>query len=253
MLRSVRSPIRTPSFFAERFFAATLLVLTITSSGCVDQQAHLDITRLRQELGEMRAIQADHTSQVSQVQGELRTLSGRIDEIEYAQRQRLGGALSDLQKDVSSLRKRVPPPPIVPSGYLEQDEAGVRGLPDSALTIWNEALALIREGKFADALPRLQETLDVAVQTPASPIVVFWIGVAHDGLADSKRALEAYNDIISKYPKSSRVPQALLRQSSVFVRLDDSKTAKLILKKLVGEFPKSPEAAQARERLQKGL
>jgi TolA-binding protein len=55
--------------------------------------------------------------------------------------------------------------------------------------------------------------------------------------------------VLAKFPKSGRAPLALLRQGSLMIRLGDAKTAKVVFKKLVADYPKSAEASRARERL----
>ena len=68
-------------------------------------------------------------------------------------------------------------------------------------------------------------------------------------MADNGKALAAYHEVVTKYPKHQRAALALYRQALVFIRLKDSKTAGLTLRKLIAEFPGSSEAAQAKEKL----
>ena len=51
------------------------------------------------------------------------------------------------------------------------------------------------------------------------------------------------------FPRSDRVPAALLRQASAFAELGDKIDARVILQKLVSEHPQSPEAAKAKKQL----
>jgi TolA-binding protein len=108
---------------------------------------------------------------------------------------------------------------------------------------------MIREGKFADSVSLLENASEQTQGSDKAGPVLFWLGVAHDGLLDNKGALRAYAESISQYPKSHRAPASLLRQSEVFVRLGDKKTAQLSLRKLIDDYPKSPEVVEARDRL----
>jgi TolA-binding protein len=55
--------------------------------------------------------------------------------------------------------------------------------------------------------------------------------------------------LIKSYPKSPYVPEALLRQASLFLALKDTGSAKLILEKLIKEYPKSDQAQTARKKM----
>ncbi|MCB0321217.1 MAG: tetratricopeptide repeat protein, partial [Bdellovibrionales bacterium] len=152
---------------------------------------------------------------------------------------------------LTSIRRRVPPPPIVPVLALESDEVLATKLPAEISRLFTNALLRIREGNFAEALPLLSEAEGLSVGRDWAPILVFWSGVAEDGLADLKRALATYHRMVQEYPQHPRSALALLRQASVFVRLHDTDTARLTLRKLLQEFPGTSEAAQAKERLKK--
>jgi TolA-binding protein len=137
----------------------------------------------------------------------------------------------------------------VPVAELESDEGWARNLPAETGRIFLDGLAMLREGKYADAVPLFENAADQSRSNSQAGPVLFWLGVAHDGLLDNKGALRAYAESVSQYPKNHRAPASLLRQSDIFVRLGDKNTAKLSLKKLVEDFPKSPEAVEAKDRL----
>lgn len=217
---------------------------------CADtQKIERDIARLDSTVGDLRNFQAEQTTQLSAMQNQLRALSGRMEELEFAQNQKLGTDLSSLKKDLSTLKKRVPPPAIVPPMALDADEALAGTIPQAVAVPFSDALQKIREGNFAEALPVLRSTLDNPDARPWVPYLLFWVAVCYDGTGDNKSALAAYNELLSQYPQHERAPLCLMREASVFVRLGDSKTANLTLKKLIADFPKSVEASHARERL----
>lgn len=204
---------------------------------------------LQRDIADIRKLQAEQTVQLSSMQDEVSKLSGRMEELEFGQRNRVVGSLDTLQRDLTALQQRVPPPPIVPVNALEQDEASVAGATEEAARRFGEGLAKIRLGQYEQAIPLLQESVNLSYGSDGSSHALFWIGVAGDGLGDNKRSLAAYNELASRFPKSKRAPLALLRLASVFIRLNDSKTAKLTLQKLIAEFPKAAEAAQAKTKL----
>ena len=226
-----------------------LLVALSLSSGCATVGVSKDIDRLERSITDLRALQSEQTDAVSSLESQVRALSGRLEELEFAQNKRFGSDLSALKEDVSSLRRRVPPPAVVPLPELEADEAWASNLSAESAQVFTDALNLLREAKFADALPLLKSVVENAAATPKAAVPLFWQGVAFDGLSDNRGALKAYSEVVARFPKSNRAPSALFRQSGVFVRLGDKKTATLSLRKLLDDYPKSPEAPRAKDKL----
>ena len=219
-------------------------------SGCVPQTKNLEveIARLDRNLGDLRNLQAEQVTELAAVRTELRQLSGRLDEFEHSQSEKLG-SLSAIQGDLSRLNQRIPPPPIVPVAALEEDEAMISDLPVDVGQRFGEGLAKIRSGAFPLAVGPLQEALDLAPTNAWAPNIIFWIGLSGEATGDLKKAAASYLDIVARFPKHNRTRLALLRQGTVFIRLGDKKAASLAFKKLTADFPKSAEAARARERL----
>lgn len=228
--------------------------LLLSLCSCVENTSKFqsDISRLEKTTSDLRSYQAEQTTQIESVRAELRQLTGRIDELEYSQSKKVGSDISDLKRDLSIVKSRVPPPPIVPAAELSDDEDMVRTLPDDISGRFLNGLTKLRDGSFNEAQSFFQEALDVSDsnhQGQWSPSLIFWLGVSADGLGDNKGALQRYHAVVSRFPKHPRAPLALLREGSVFIRLRDSTTAKLTFKKLMAEYPKSPLAAVAKERL----
>lgn len=65
-------------------------------------------------------------------------------------------------------------------------------------------------------------------------------------------AIIQYEEVLKKYPKSKVLPEALLKQGLSFIQLGGEQnigTSKLIFKQLMNKYPKSKEAALAKEKL----
>ncbi len=219
------------------------------ATGCVDNKLRMDVQRLSSDLEDSRAFQAEQTTKLSTLETDVRRISGRLDELEFQQNQKLGTALNSLKSDLTSLKRRVPPPPIVPVPELEADEAALESLPPELAAPMNDAFIALREGGFDRALQTLDDAMGLAIDTEWAPMVLFWKGVAMEGKNNPRGALEFYLAITTQHSKSERAAAALLRQGSVLIRIGDKKTARLVFNKLIADFPKSAEAARARDRL----
>ncbi len=80
----------------------------------------------------------------------------------------------------------------------------------------------------------------------------FWIAETYYGEGTYGSAILAYDDVLRKYPKSTKVPDAMLKQGMAFIKLDDPLSAKGAFTEVVTKHPKSKAADQARKKL-KGL
>lgn len=227
-----------------RFLVTLLLILSF--SGCASSQK---IVRLERRLEDLSEIQREQRADLEALDGQLKLIEGRLEQLELGTHKSLGADLTALQADVSSLRRRVPPPAAVPVAELEEDEVWANTLPAETAQIFVDALAALRDGRFEDALPLLQRAAEEADSGDKAGMVLFWQGVAYDGLRDNKGALRSYSEVVGRFPKSKRAPTSLLRQADVLLRLDDKATARDSLKKLVKDYPKSSEAALAKDRL----
>jgi TolA-binding protein len=216
---------------------------------CSTQELSDKIAKLERNVTDLRSYQAEQTDTINAMDSQLKIVSGRLEEIEFSQNKRLGTDLSSLRDDLSSLKRRVPPPSIVPSSELEVDEVWANSLPAEPAQIFSDSLQRLREGKFTDALPLLQNVVEQLEGSDKAGVALFWQGVAYDGNLDDRGALRSYAEGVSRYPKSPRAPGSLLRQAQVLIRLEDRKAAALTLQKLVADYPRSPEGARAKEQL----
>ncbi len=239
-----RGRLNLPLLFVSVFISVYL-------SACAGQvgRAGDRLGRLERDISDLRSFQAEQTSQINALQENLRALSGRVEQLEYGQERKIGGDLTKLQEDLSSLKRRVPPPPIVPIAELEADESRLSNSENEAGRFLYNALTSLREGKFDSARSMASEAEASGRSTEILPLALFWQGVANEGLGDNKQALKAYYELSSSYPKHTRAALSLYRQGSVLIRLGDSATARLTYQKLMAEYPKSNEAQAAKDRI----
>ena len=64
-----------------------------------------------------------------------------------------------------------------------------------------------------------------------------------------EESILAYQKLIKANSKGSLVPAALFKQALAFIQLKDNGSAKLLLEKIVKEYPKSEQAPTAKKKL----
>ena len=252
----------------SRFFILSALTALCACSS--SQVSRKDITRLENSVNDLRGYQAEQTTQISALQTQIQRLNGRLEELDHSisrrgsmmpqnppygapsyQSDSMGEAQSAPELSAPPRPRASTPPAVVPVNLLEDDELLVRKLPTNVGRTFAEALEKIREGSFRESLPLLQQLVQIGERSEWTPNVLFWLGVTYDGLGEDRNALRAYNDLLVQYPRNKRAAMALSRQATVLARSGDKKTAQLLQKKLLNEYPDSPEAAKAKEDLKR--
>jgi TolA-binding protein len=226
------------------------LLLAFALSGCGVGQLQQRVEKLEKDFDTVRTMSAEQTSDLNALTEELRRLRGMTEEIQYGHKNTVNGELAHLQQNVQDLRRRVPPPALVPVIALESDEIVAQSVSGETGRLFSNGLVFLREGNFASAGTSLQSFYESVVEDPnLAPRALFWQGLAAEGRGDFPNALGYYNELGTRFPRHERAALGLLRQGSVFVRLKDFETAKLSFQKLIATYPGSSEATQAKEKL----
>jgi tol-pal system protein YbgF len=262
-------------FFRAGFFAAA----TALAGGCVsraefervqreqrevramvaDQNVALEALRrrldiLRQELSE-RGARGSGTVPV-QLQQRVNELDARITAIE--QRLALGAAFpspaagSEARSDSGALPPVVATPATRPQSPLEialaREEAAfgsARPDPD-----YREGLNLVRQGQCAQAAVKLREFIRRNPKSDLADNAQYWIGACYFYQKEYGPAARELSDLMLRYPKGDKVPAALLMLADAFAASGETTDAKLVLRKLATEYPRTEEAEQAKQKLQ---
>ena len=77
----------------------------------------------------------------------------------------------------------------------------------------------------------------------------FYVGESYYREKKYKKAIQAYEQVLSTYPGSAKAPAARLHKAYAELALGQRSAGIRDLKDLIGRFPQSPEAAQGRLRL----
>ncbi|HZR79628.1 MAG TPA: tol-pal system protein YbgF [Candidatus Binatia bacterium] len=114
---------------------------------------------------------------------------------------------------------------------------------------YREGLQAYQRGDYPKAVQSLRGFVTKEPKNEAVPSAQYWIGESYFAQRRYNEAILAYNEILVGWPKSDRVPAALLRQASAFAELGDKIDARLILQKLIADHPGTEEAASAKRKL----
>ncbi len=176
------------------------------------------------------------TADLNQLQGEIRTLKALL------------GMKVNLQKDVPAdiLRAKVTglTTTVTPSGSL----AKVTGVPDPE-ELYNSAYTKLNQREYQAARGEFKEFLKLFPQTEYSDNAQFWIGECYYREKRYEEAILEFEEVIKKFPRGNKLPDALLKQAFSFIAINDSNSAKLLLQKLIDQYPASAQAEIAKVKL----
>ena len=79
----------------------------------------------------------------------------------------------------------------------------------------------------------------------------FWIGECYYFEKKYENAILEYEKVAKNYPDGDKVPYALLKQGIAFLNLGDKASAKLILQRVIKDYPNTNQARTAKATLLK--
>jgi tol-pal system protein YbgF len=213
----------------------------------------LDI--LRQEVADVRGSRGG--SVPANVQQRLAELDARLTALEQARA--LGtappapGAVAPAQpgEAVAGVPSTMPTPPRVLTPFeaaLAKEEAALSG--KSGEGEFREALALIRQGQCAQATARLREFIRKNPNSDLADNAQYWIGACYFNQKEYPKAVTELTEVMLRYRKGDKAPAALLMLADAFAATGETTDAKLVLQKILTEYPRTEEAEQARQKLQ---
>lgn len=175
------------------------------------------------------------TSFRQDVEARLNGLDAKIDKVN----KELAAKVEEIAR-ASKEQPRVASPP--PSKKATSSRAAMDAL-------YNNAIQTYEKKQFPAAREQFKAFLTVYPNSELSDNAQFWIGECYYSEKDYEKAIIAYDDVIKKFPKGTKVPSAMLKQALCWLELGDKTFAKSLLKRVVREHPRSEQAKIATQKL----
>jgi len=134
------------------------------------------------------------------------------------------------------------PTPAQPSPQPETPSVDPQKLYDAALSDIRGERYTLAESRFLSFLMQFPKH-DLAGNAQ------YWLGESVYGQGKYELAIKEFEKVLTKYPKSNKVPAAMLKIGFARFELDMNREAMDILNRLIKSHPQSEEADLARERL----
>ena len=114
---------------------------------------------------------------------------------------------------------------------------------------YSNAYSIFKNGNYGLAKEEFRKFLKSFPNTEYSDNAQFWIGECDYFEGRYEEAIVEYEGVIQNYSKGNKVPNAFLKQALSFLKLGDKSSAKLLLQRVIKDYPNTTPARIARKKL----
>lgn len=190
----------------------------------------------------------DSATKVDQVSGQVQALHDAVDELKA----RLAKVSKQLD-DIQAQQQNVPSQPGVTPGTTGGPQGNTQNTPPALPpdTLYNTALADFTAGKNDLAASEFTQFLQVYGNNDLAGNAQFYLGEIDYRKSNFQAAIQDYNKVLDQYPGGNKGAAAQLKKGFALLELGQKDAGVQELRSLISRYPKSPEAIQARDRLNK--
>ncbi len=242
-----------------------LLAPVMALSGCTLMQPKEDPTAARLDDLErrMQAIErvmqnqslVNMTQQVSAVERQGDEIQGRVETLEHnsettADRQRqlyadLDARIQELERSLST-RNTVG---VMEGGTLAPGQLPMPGGSDR--DNYQAAFELLKEGRYEQAGMAFEQFLVAYPDSELADNAQYWLAESHYVTQNFDRALSEFRAVIEVFPRSRKVPDALLKMGYCNYELKSWDDARASLARVQADYPETTAARLAGQRLKR--
>jgi len=222
----------------------------------------------------LRGQTAGQRAEIEMLKENIRTLNGRLEEIEHLQKQRvktleesdskIDGRLVRIEEEAGtyrtykdriarieqylSLEAKEKTGTRTPASPKKDDQKEIpKEITEDEL--YTSALQTYDKGNYSAAREKFQEFMVKYPESDKADNCQFWIGESFYQEKWYEKAILEYQKVLEKYPKGNKVQASLLKQGLSFYNIGDKQNATLVLNELIQKYPKSNEAIVASKKL----
>jgi len=176
--------------------------------------------------------------QVDALNAELRSLRGSMEELQFA----LDGAKEQQRAQYLDLDQRL----RTVEESASRLTAATAAVPEEAYQV---AFEHLKAGRYADARREFEAFLAAHPDHDLAANAQYWLGEVAYVERDYETALAAFGRVLERYPGARKSPDALLKSGYCHYELKHLDRARAVLERVVRDYPGTPAATEASERL----
>ena len=185
--------------------------------------------------------QGDSGGKIDQVSGQIQALNDTLEELR-ARMNKISKQLEDMQSAQQSLGAQQA------QQQAAADAAKNAPPPD---VLYNNALRDYNGGKSDLALQECSDYIKYYPNTEMAGNCYYYQGEIQFRQANYQQAVQSYDEVLQNFPTGTKVASAQLRKGLALIELGKQEDGVSELRRLIQRYPRSPEALQAKGKLQK--
>lgn len=226
-----------------------------------------DIDRLKTDVATLQRQRSDSEILQQKQQASIENRIEALENVSFKKAANEGHENDRLQKELEALRGQIeemqkgmesakPSPAAQPAAPAERAPEGKKGH-------FEWAKDAFEDEKYDLALSRIESFLDRYKEDKTYGVEAYMmkgdaaVALAKNASADAarvdfnKKALSSYQDLLTRFPKSTKIPEALFKVGETMRSMGFAKDAKVFYREIVEneKYAKSPFVKQAKERL----
>jgi tol-pal system protein YbgF len=185
--------------------------------------------------------QQDRSAQVDQISGQIQALNDTMDELKV-RLAKLSKQFEDMQAAQQSLAAQQ-------AQAQQQAQAMAQAPPPDVL--YNNALRDYNGGKNDLATQEFSDYIKFYPSTDLAGNAYFYLAEIQFKARDYQSAVTNYDLVLQNFPSGNKAAAAQLKKGFALLELGKEDEGTQELKRVIQRYPRTTEAAQARERLRK--
>ncbi len=240
---------------------ALLLAAALTAGGCAltapkEDPVQVQLAEMERRLAAVERILANGSLvelavQVDEMERQLAELQGRIETLEHAASEdaaRQRDLYIDLDERIQSLERTAGGGSnVLNGGNLAPGELPLPGGSDR--DNYQAAFELLKEQRYDEAAMAFKQFLRSFPESQLADNAQYWLAEAHYVSGNFAEALGQFKTVVDKYPRSRKVPDALLKMGYCNYELKRWADARSSLRRVQVEFADTTAARLAEQRL----
>ena len=198
-------------------------------------------------------------AKVAELEERMQTTQGTTEQSSYRMDQ-LGQQLTQAQRDLENIKaliaalRQQPDAAAAPAdGSPSSGQVTVPSTPaapaGNPMDTYQAAYRDYQRGNFDLAIEGFRDFLDGNANSELADNAAYWIGESLFSQKKYREAIEQFDSVVTKFPRSDKVPGALLKKGYAYITVGEKAQGVVQLQYVLHEHPKSQEAALARQRL----
>ena len=166
----------------------------------------------------------------------------------------LAQQLTQAQRDIENIKALIAalqqPAPVAEGNPPSSGEVTVPATPaGNPMETYQSAYRDYQRGNFDLAIEGFREFLAGNTRSELADNAAYWIGESLFSQKKYREAIQQFDSVVNNYPKSEKVPGALLKKGYSYINVGERAQGVVQLQYVLHEHPRSQEAKLARDKL----